>query len=147
MTLRDHTGGGPLESADTVIETIACRLEQPDFLDILGIAAKRKRDREDADLRMRTRQQQRRELARWVRSFKSGRGNDPLSFLESVRDGKADRYAWGPEVAAAVLGTLVTVTVEIELSTHLQNCERNYRFALTDDGKKLLEAARKAEGE
>lgn len=124
--------------ADSVIEQIACELDQPSFLDLRGIAAKRKRDREDADLRMRARQEQRRELASWVRSFKSDKGNSPLRFLESVRDGEADQYAWGPEVAAAILGRLITVTLEIEMSSHLANCERRYRFSITDKGLGLL---------
>ena len=121
--------------ADAIIEKIACELEQPDLMDMVGIIAKRKRDREDADLRMRTRQEQRRELASWVRSFKSGEGNSPLRFLEEVRDGTTDQLFWGPEVAAAVLGRLVTVTVEVEFSTH---AHLRCRFALTEDGRNAL---------
>lgn len=127
-----------MNDADTIIEQIACELDEPSFLDLRGIIAKRKRDREDADLRMRTRQEQRRELASWVRSFKSDKGNSPLRFLESVRDGKADQYSWGPEVVAAILGQLVTVTLEMEMSSHLPNCERRYRFSITDKGMGML---------
>lgn len=133
--LRDQAG------ADAIIETIACRLEQPNLLDMQGIAAKRKRDREDASLRLRARQEQRRELASWVRSFKSDKGNSPLRFLESVRDGEADQWSWGPDVAAAVLGQLVIVTVEIELSSHLANSGLNYRFTLTESGEEFLAAS------
>ena len=133
--------------ADIVLEQVACQLEQPDLLDIMGIAAKRKRAREDADLRMRVRQEQRRELARWVRSFKSDKGNSQLRFLESVRDGTADQWAWGPEVAAALLGRLVTATIAIPLSTHMRNAECRYDFALTKDGQERLDSTAKSDTE
>lgn len=120
--------------ADTVLEQIATEMEQGNILDLQGIIAKRKRHREDAELRMRTRQEQRRELAGWIRSFKSEGGNRLHRFLEEVRDGDTGRFDWAPDVAAAILAKLVTVTVHLELATHLRNCEPTFSFALTKQG-------------
>lgn len=125
---------------DAVLEQIACELEQPDFLDLQGIAAKRKRDREDADLRLRTRQEQRRELARWVRSFKTGKGNSPVSFLRRIQEG-TDQFEWGPDVAAALVAQLATLTVEFDLNTHLLNCTPRFRLTLTEGGGRVLNDA------
>jgi hypothetical protein len=125
---------------DDLLEKIACDLEGPMFLDFLGIAARRKRDREDADLRFRVRQEQRREIAGWIRSFKSGEGNDLERFLREVGNGEAGQFEWGPDVAVAVLSGLVVVHAEIAMSTHLPNCETKFRYSLTDAGKARLKA-------
>lgn len=124
--------------SDALLERIASELEQPNFGDMHGVLSKRKRDREDAELRGQARLEQRRELAGWVRSFKTGEGNDPLRFVRSVASGDAEQYEWGPEVAAALAARLVTMTVEMDLNTHLRNCPARFRFALTKDGDEFL---------
>lgn len=133
-----------MNDIDLVIEKIAADLEEPNFLDVRGIAAKRKRDREDADLRMQTRQEQRRELAGWVRSFKTEGGNRFMRFLEEVEEGGNHHFAWGPEVATALACCFVTMTVEFDLSTHLANCTPRFRFALTDEGRARLHSQKLA---
>lgn len=123
-----------MTDVDSVIEEIISRLNDSNLTGIAGIWAKRKRVREDAELTAKVRQAQRREIANWMRSFKSGEGNDALNFVRSVQAGSTNQYEWGPEVATALAARYVTMTVSIELSTHLPNCHPKFSFAVTDKG-------------
>lgn len=129
---------------DDVLEEIAARLERPDLIDMRGILAKRKRDREDARLRMEARQEQRREIAKWIRSFKSEGGNSYVAALENIQDNK---FAWGPDVAAALANRHATLSVAVHLSTHLENSAVEYTVTLTDAGRALVASAAQFAGE
>lgn len=70
---------------DELIELIARGVEERSLLDLRGVMAKRKRDREDAQLRLDARHEQRAELGRFIRAFKSGEGRDPTTQLRRIK--------------------------------------------------------------
>ena len=123
---------------DDILEQIASDMERKTFTDLRGIMGRRKRDREDADLRMQARQEQRRELADWVRSFKAGRGNSYPVKLERILD---NPFARGADVAAAlVMGHAeLTISFAFGLGTHTANVRPVFRITLTEDGLAVLE--------
>jgi len=124
-----------MTEVDAILEDIASKLEKPNFGDVRGIAAKRKRAREDAHLRSETRQEQRIELARWVRSYKGDGGNSYASTLENIQD---SRFAWGRDVAAALAMGHATLSISMDLDTHLANVAARYDVRLTDAGRAYL---------
>lgn len=129
-------------NADDIIEEIAVQLERSHFMDIQGIRAKRKREREDANLRALVRQEQRREIARWVRSYKSCGGNSYAAALENIQD---NPFAFGPNVAAAIVVRHAKLKVSIVLDTALANCHPVYEIELTDEGRAIMEPQKAAE--
>lgn len=133
-----------MNDADTIIEIIASRLRESSLRDLHGVMAKRKRDREDADLRRRTRVEQREEIAQWVLSFRSDKGNSTLALLRQVADGERQDFAYGPHVAAALYAGLLDLEVSIPFNTHMANVRTRYRLSLTEKGKERLTAAERA---
>lgn len=125
--------------ADVILEKLACDLERRCFSDARGILAKKKRDREDAQLRADVRLEQRVELANRIRSYKSGNGNDIDKLLLEVEKGEAnENFTWGPNVAAAVLGQLLVVEISVVMDAHMRNCEPKFALSLTDEGRKRV---------
>ena len=123
------------DQIDFVLENIAAQMEKGNFLDLAGVMAKRKRAREDADLRFKVRQEQRKDLAQWIRSFKTGKGNSYATTLARLHD---DPFAWGPDVAAALTARHATLSIVTLLDTHLRNCKTEYKIELTEAGRLLL---------
>lgn len=78
--------------SDEALEWCAREIEEAGLSDIRGIMAKRKRVREDADLRFNSRVELRRELAGHLRALKGGRKGDAVRTLReiagAVDDGK-----------------------------------------------------------
>lgn len=134
---------------DAVLEWVARELEEGDFRDIMGVMARRKRDREDAQLRSRARVEMRQEFADYLRAMV---GRDDLSAVSVLRniaelDPTADhvvelRHAW----PLAWKGWL---NIECILTT---NCNQippaaRYLITLTERGRAMLQAQTPATGE
>jgi hypothetical protein len=82
------------EERDALVEEIAAAVERPSLLDLSGIGARRKRDRQDAELRNRAREEQRREMAGLIRAFKTGEGWCPFTALQRIAEDLARIEAW-----------------------------------------------------
>lgn len=125
---------------DDIIEMIAADLESPNFGDMCGLLAKRKKDRENANLRFEVRNDQRKEIARLIRTYKSGSGNSYISRLERI---EGDAFAWGPDVSAALAAGHAVLKISVELTTHIENCGPKFEVRLTDKGRQVLHEALK----
>ena len=126
--------------SDELIEKIASSIEAPDILDMAGILSKRKRDREKAAVRRYTRVEQRLELARYIRSFKSGQGNNPQTKLERIAantDGFNDVYLLRDAWPLSWRG-LCNIYVTIRVNDNGIPPETSYRIELTDKGREML---------
>lgn len=75
-----------MTNRDDILEEAALAVEERSLLDMRGILAKRKRVREDAELRMKVREEQRTELAELIRSLKTNRRRDSLSVLADLAE-------------------------------------------------------------
>ena len=127
-------------NADDVLEYAARLIEDASLLDLRGIMAKRKRDREDADLRFRTIQETRAEMARHIRAMKSRPDLDARSVLARLAalpaSGRHDmelRDAW----PLAWKGWLNIKCIVICNSNSVPP-ETEYRIELTDLGRGIL---------
>lgn len=127
-------------SVDEVLEYAAQLIEEESFADLAGIFAKRKRAREDADLRYRTIQQTRADCARHIRAMKSRRDLDALAVLRRIAELKDDyrhdmhlRDAW----PLAWKGW-VDITATLRCNSNSVPPEVEYRIRLTDEGREVL---------
>lgn len=126
--------------SDETLEYAARLIEEASFADLCGIAAKKKRDREDAALRFKTTHETRKRCADLIRAFKHRPDLHPLTILRQIASlSEADRHdayltdAW----PLAWKGWL-----NIECTTVCNsNClpqESHYRIVLTEEGHKQL---------
>jgi hypothetical protein len=125
---------------DELVEQIARRVEEGSLLDLLGIATKRKRAREDATLIMNARRVQQREIASLIRSFKSGRGNSPFADLERVAAGDTRHYRWR-DIADLVERGYVEADAVLPLTGLAGNCINpsvTLSVRATDEGLRVL---------
>lgn len=72
------------QSTDEVLEYAARLIEELTFSDIGGIMAKKKRDREDAQIRIKTIEENRADCARHIRAFKSRPDLDAKQVLREL---------------------------------------------------------------
>lgn len=125
--------------SDAVLEYAARLVEEGSFADLRGIWSKRKRDREDAELRRQTKEETRKECAEFIRAFKSRRDLDAVNVLRKISEQSDTAYsihlidAW-PLAWKGWLNIYCTVKCN-------SNClppETIYRIELTDEGRALL---------
>ena len=69
---------------DQALEHCARMIEEGSFLDLQGIMARRKRDRENAQLRMEARIEMRKEMAEHLRAFIKRPDLDPVNVLRRI---------------------------------------------------------------
>lgn len=127
--------------SDDLIERIANGVEEPSFLDLHGIMAKRKKDRERAEFRMQIRQEQRAEIAGYIRSFKEGHGNDPLAVLQEIATHENDEGLYFLRLTDAwplCWRGLCDIHAVIKCNSNSLPPEMTYRVRLTEKGRKLL---------
>lgn len=130
-------------SRDEIIEWCAQQIERDRITDIRGIGARRRRDREDAELRAQTIQETRAELAAHLRAFKSRPDLDPLATLRQVAGLLPDdlehtalvRNAW-----PLAWNGLVDIDVIARLNSNSIPPESQYRITITDKGRRMLES-------
>lgn len=129
-----------MEDRDALIEEIAAAVEAPCITDICGVGAKRKRAREDARLRMKAREELRTEMGAFIRSFKTGSGNDPLMELERIAENGGSVIVWRlDDVLALYSCRYVTLDLTVPLSTNEVPFKAQFVATITETGRKALE--------
>lgn len=125
---------------DDALEYAARLIEEISFADLGGIAARRKRDREDAALRVQTTKEVRAECARHIRAFIGRPDLSPVAKLREIAalDPEKDhvwsvRDAWG----LAKKGWL-KIELRIVISDNTIPPTMSYRIVLTDRGRAKL---------
>lgn len=147
------------QERDDLIEQIAAAVEAPCLPDPGSMAIRRKRGREDAELRRHARTEQRQQSARLIRAFKTGDGWCPFTLLERVADHLAKVEAWeaqperdrkadrrGPPLALfrmqklTVLAACGWINAELAVPLHEQSIPPSGRLVirLTEAGRAAL---------
>ena len=126
---------------DQVLEEAALFAEGASFEDFRGVLARKKRDREDANLRYETAKKVRAEFAQRLRNMKSAPNLNPLVILQQISE--------APEAQHTIYLTMAWplawkgwVDIYAVLKTN-DNChppETAYRIVLTDEGREALAA-------
>lgn len=127
---------------DDALEFAAQLVEERSLLDLRGLMSRRKRDREDAQVRLSARDELRRELADLIRAFKDRPDLSPLTALKRIAE--ADdrshelhlRDAW--QLAAK---GWVRVLVNVDCTGNSIPPEARYRVEVTERGRRVLEGA------
>lgn len=129
---------------DATLEYAARLIEDRDILDLRGAMGRRKRDREDADLRLRTRVELKAELARFLRAMKCRNDLDIANVLARVvaenDRGRASVHlidAW-PLAWKGLLNIYATV----RCNSNAIPPETSYRIDLTEKGRRLLDESK-----
>jgi len=130
---------------DATLEYAARQIEETNLSDLRGVGAKRKRDREDANLRFQVRKELRAELAAHLRAMMNRPELSAISTLSWLATLKPeDKYghihylkdAW----PLAWKGWL-NVIAELCCNSNSIPPEISYRIELTEKGRKVLENA------
>lgn len=130
------------ESADEILEYAAKLIEETDFSDLAGVLAKKKRDREDAELRLKTSGDVRRRCAAHIRAMKARPDMGPVGTLRRLADLPSDNYmghvmhlrdAW----PLAWKGWL-DIQCIIKTNSNGVPPETEYRIVITDRGRDVL---------
>lgn len=127
---------------DEVLEYAARLIEEQSFQDLAGILARRKRDREDAELRRKATAETRRACARHIRSFKNRPELDAKSVLRDLSElGPDDPHsmhlldAW-PLVWKGWLNINCTIRCNSIIPSMTE-----YRIEITERGRAVLAEA------
>lgn len=126
---------------DEILEYAALIVEESSLLDLRGIMAKRKRDREDAALRMVAREEMRKELAERIRYSKNSRKGDAMAVLADIA-ALPDDYRHDMHLTDAwPLAWKGWVDIEMTVTTNSNSVppEAQYRIRLTDKGRAILD--------
>lgn len=127
------------DHVDEVLEYAARLIEEISLGDIAGIGAKKKRAREDANLRAATIEKTRKECAAHIRAFKSRDDLTAVAVLRRIAELKGDRHeyelidAW----PLAWKGWL-RIDVTICASSNSIPPPTRYTITLTDKGRDVL---------
>jgi len=130
------------ESADEILEYAAKLIEDTDLSDMAGVWAKKKRDREDAALRLKAAEDVRKRCAAHVRAMKKRPELSPIETLREMADLPSDTYpghvmhlrdAW----PLAWKGWL-DIQCIIKTNSNGVPPETEYRIVLTDKGRDVL---------
>lgn len=130
------------ETRDEILELAAQIAEQSSLLDLRGIMSKRKRDREDASLRMAAREELRTEIADHIRYAKASRRHDPIAILADLA-ALPDDYRHDMHLTEAwPLAWKGWLDIEMTVRTNSNSVppEAQYRIRLTEEGRAVLAA-------
>lgn len=126
-----------LKTADEAMEYAARLIEDVSLLDFRGIASKRKRDREDAELRLQTAREVRAACASHIRAFINRPDLEPRAILQRVRDG--ENAAWlMQDVWPLAWRGLVRIEAHVVCNSNQVPPETYYTVALTERGERFL---------
>lgn len=130
-----------LDLDDKTLEWAAQFIEQHDFIDIAGIAARKKRDREDAELRMKTRHAIKAEMANHMRAFKSRRDLDAREVLRRVVEWSDESHCGISLTEAWPLAWKgwLDIHAHIKCNSNQVPPQTHYTVTLTERGRKILE--------
>jgi hypothetical protein len=130
--------------ADSVLEYAAQVVERDSFADLAGIAARRKRDREDAALRRQTREETREECAESIRACKSRRDRDAVAVLRDLAELPRDRCQHGIRLLDAwplAWKGWLNINCTIQCNSNSVPPETDYWIEITDAGRAVLAKA------
>lgn len=124
---------------DATLEYAAQMIEESSLLDLIGIGARRKRQREDAALRMETREELRRDMARHLRAMKGRRDRDAIAVLEHLAtlDG-GDHVSYLSDAWPLAWKRWVKIEAIINCADNCVPPETHYRITVTDRGRQAL---------
>lgn len=126
---------------DSVLEYAAQLVEEGSFADLAGILSKRKRDREDAELRRKTKDETRKECAEFIRAFKSRRDLDALIVLRNLSELADDSYEHSMRLIDAwplAWKGWLNITCKIRCNSNSVPPEAEYRIEITNKGREVL---------
>ncbi len=125
---------------DAVLEYAARLIEDMHFSDLAGIHAKRKRDREDAAVRVAAIEATRKECARHIRAFKARRDLDVETILKRIAALKPGRRhdAELREAWPLAWKGLVKIEATISVACNSVPPDTHYTISLTDKGRTLI---------
>lgn len=134
------------KTADDALEYAARLIEETDLSDMAGIWAKRKRDREDAALRLKAAEETRRRCAEHIRAMKKRPDLSPVATLRDIAEAKEGHRGHAMLLKDAwPLAWMGWVDIECTMKCN-SNCvppESSYRVTLTDKGLAVLANADK----
>jgi hypothetical protein len=131
------------KSKDDILEYAARLIEDTDISDMRGIMSRRKRDREDSELRMLTSAEVRQRCASQIRAMKERPDLTPEATLRDIAENEGGyqghamilRDAW----PLAWKGW-VNIECRIRCNSNCVPPETEYWITLTDRGRKVLAA-------
>lgn len=128
------------EDADSALERTAQAIEEPGLTDLRGVMAKRKRDREDAELRRQVREECRKEFAERIREFKSDRNTDAVEVLRRLADlpENADHTAYLTDAWPIAWKGWVNIECTIICNSNWVPPQNRFKIRLTDEGRHVL---------
>jgi len=131
------------ECLDEALEFAARLIEEANFGDVLGIAAKKKRAREDANLRMEARLEMKRECARTIRAFKGRRDLDAVEILRRIADDAEKTGQAGINLIEAwplAWKGWLDIHCKVKCNSNCLPPETIYTIELTERGRAMLAA-------
>jgi predicted P-loop ATPase len=128
-----------MSDRDDALEEAARFVEGLDFREMQGIWAKRKRDRENADLRGKTIRETRERIAEELRGLKTHRRHDAKAMLAGIA-AQIERGQTPTQVDAWPLAWKgwVNIYAITRCNTNVYPGETTYRIELTDKGRAVL---------
>jgi DNA-binding MarR family transcriptional regulator len=127
------------QSRDDILEEVAQWVERFDLLSYAGIISRKKRDREDAALRVKVTEDLRKKIAAEVRWMKTRRDRDAKQIVQDLSElGDFNhvlhlRDGW----KMASLG-YVRIKVIIDATSNQVGPPTEYKITLTDKGRELI---------
>jgi hypothetical protein len=133
---------GDCKTTDEALELAARLIEGMSLTDFRGMNARRKRDREDAALRVETIRQTREECARHIRAFINRPDLEPLAVLRHVAEEQTSQHsAWLTDAWPLAWKGWVNIEATIVCNSNRLPPETRYRIVLTDAGREALATA------
>jgi hypothetical protein len=124
---------------DATLEWAAREIERGDLSDLRGVMAPKKRAREDAALRRLARKDLRKELAAFLRAFKSRDDLSPRSVLRRIAEAdEKSHIAMLTDAWPLAWDQLVNITAQLSLADNCVPPEIAYRIEITEKGHALL---------
>lgn len=132
---------------DAILMEIAGWCDEMDVLELPGILSRRKRVREDAQLRVETSRRVRGRMADLIRARMQNKDGDPVDFIEDVKAGRFDKHYTGHTIREAIaladkgLLRVCAITQIAGPWNNVVGSNTEYRITLTDKGEAFLAQA------
>ena len=128
------------KNSDEVLEYAASLIEETDFADLRGVWTKRKRHREDAELRLKTSEEVRKRCAEHIRAMKNRPGLTPIATLRKLSEAKAhcNHANYLHDAWPLAWKGWINIECAIKINSNGIPPETTYRITLTDKGREIL---------
>lgn len=130
-----------MSERDKALEDAAQAIEHPDFAEWRGVLAKTKKGQRDYEIRVEAIRDTKRRMADYIRSMKSGRGNDLRTSLARIAERTEPVYDVHEAWQMADLGW-VKIFFTIEATSNSIPASAEHRLELTQRGQKVLDEFR-----